>query len=109
LAKILLIHATYALELDEATDLLGSDDEILLLASQLEKDIESGGQVFGWVSSRYEPVDTSINNIGKCANCNALTSDCESEEAVTAVSPGALVGGRLLCDVCLPKGHPLAF
>jgi hypothetical protein len=108
MAKILLHQNTFFLELTEKYEGI-EQDEIERLANCLEKDVECNGSVFEWVSSVSGIFDTEKDNIGKCANCGALTTDCDKSNPVKGIHYGAKLNGTLLCDLCLPKNHPRAF
>jgi len=64
---------------------------------------------FGWRSTCIVVLDETESNYGKCANCGTLISDKEKENYIAELGPGATVNDKLLCDDCLPHGHPLAF
>ena len=108
MAKILLHQNYFLLELTEKHDGL-EQEEIERLGNHLEKNVEFNGSVFEWVSSVSGIFDTEKDNIGKCANCGAWTTDCDKQNYVKGVSNGAKLRGVLLCDLCLPKDHPRAF
>ena len=108
MAKVLLHQSTFLLELTEKHDKI-EQDEIERLAECLEENIEYNGNVFEWQSSKVGIFDTESDNIGKCANCGAWTTDCDGCNPVNGVSYGAKLNGVLLCDICLPKDHPKAF
>jgi hypothetical protein len=108
MAKILIVKSAYLLELPDECD-LSNDEEIDQKANFLTEDFVNDGDLFSWVSARFGHYDTEIDNLGRCANCGAWTTDSESENNIAEVSIGAKINGILYCDICLPKGHPLAF
>ena len=108
MAKVLLYQINYLLELTEKHDGL-EQGEIERLGKHLEECIEFNGNVFEWVSSVSGIFDTEKDNIGKCANCGAWTTDCGGSNPVKSVSNGAKIKEILLCDLCLPEDHPEAF
>lgn len=63
-----------------------------------------------WQSMSSEPLDGKPA-VGRCAVCYQWVYDVENctEYTPTRISRGAVVDGRLLCDVHLPKDHPVAF
>jgi hypothetical protein len=63
-----------------------------------------------WSSSTVEPLDGKPA-VGQCAVCNCWVYDVENRTLATptGISAGAVVDGEYLCDVHLPKDHPVAF
>jgi len=108
MARIYLQRNTFLLELTEKYDGL-DEEEISLIANCVDEDIVFNGHIFKWISAISGFYDTEEDNIGKCANCGAWTTDCEGRNPVKDLSIGAKIEGVLLCDLCLPKDHPLAF
>ena len=108
MARVFLHQNTLLLELTEKYNGL-EEEEIYFIAKCVEKDIEVNGNVFKWVSSISGIYDTEKDNIGKCANCGSWTTDCEKPNPIKNIDYGAKSKGVLLCDLCLPKDHPLAF
>lgn len=62
-----------------------------------------------WYSTQELLLDSGTMNCGRCHKCNAWTTDREKPDPVRELTNGAVVDGELLCDDCLPKGHPWAF
>ena len=62
-----------------------------------------------WTSTHSLVLDPAIMNCGKCVNCGCWVSDKNSSEFINELSIGTIYKGKLLCDVCLPKNHELAF
>ncbi len=64
---------------------------------------------FGWRYTSITVLDKNEHNYGKCAKCGTLTSDKGKEGFIPEIGTGATVNEELLCDDCLPQGHPFAF
>ena len=61
-----------------------------------------------WVSADTKLLDPETENCGRCAKCGILVTDMEEENPIEGLVAGATVNGQLLCDECLPLGHPWA-
>ena len=96
-------------ELWEDTDQF--DDFINLISHRIDKTRRKIDATHWahWAGSHTILLLPDSNNCGKCANCGQWTSDKEKPDFISGLSIGATVNGVLLCDVCLPKNHPLAF
>ena len=106
--KILLCRTTYLVEISHEHE-GKSDDELLEIENLISTDFSIDGVNFKWISSTPTLLNTSSSNIGKCSNCGAWTTDCALENPVNELSYGTHIHGQLLCDLCLPGGHPLRF
>lgn len=93
-----------------------SEDEtfpprIAALAQAIQALAESSGAAVEWVSTAVGQVPTEAS--GQCHQCGAWTTDVMSPAREDRhrfhFSPGTFLEGRLLCDLCLPEGHPLHF
>lgn len=62
----------------------------------------------GWQAAWYGELDPSEINCGTCEECGSWVSDHDRPEAIAGLCPGARVGGRLLCNEHLPRGHAWA-
>lgn len=62
-----------------------------------------------WQSTEYKTLEPNYENCGQCNHCGAWTTDCEKEAPIEELASGATVDGKLYCELCLPKDHPLTF
>lgn len=62
-----------------------------------------------WESIYHLVLNPVTMNCGQCYKCHRWTTDRERSNYVEGLCNGATVDGVLLCDECLPKGHPWAF
>jgi hypothetical protein len=108
MAKILLCRTAHIVEIDEKYREI-TEDELRHIESLIETTLCIEGVSFEWLSSTPELLDTTKDNMGKCNNCGVWTTDCNKENPITELSYGTHVDGKLLCDLCLPKKHPLKF
>lgn len=108
--KTVLITVSYLIDLPG--DEIKNDDRLIdRISNDLCKGIasEHTGSILEWGQTATRILDPSTMNCGRCASCGAWTSDQEKENPINSLQVGATVDGKLLCDECLPKGHPLAF
>lgn len=106
----LLITVSYLVEI--------SDDVLYLeygpldkLNMNIEETIRSSNSDFNlqWQSTQTRVLDPATMNCGKCDNCGCWTTNREEDNWIPSLTIGAVVDGKLYCDSCLPKDHPLAF
>jgi hypothetical protein len=62
-----------------------------------------------WCSTQELLLDPGTMNCGQCCKCSTWTTDREKPDPIRKLTNGAVVDGELLCDDCLPEGHPWAF
>lgn len=79
------------------------------LTDEIEKLIQSKFPQVAYQSTQFGIYEPNVDNLGKCQKCGCWTTDSTQENRVKEVSNGAVVNGQLLCDVCLPSDHELAF
>jgi len=108
MSKILLRNVTFLYKVPD--DRLSLDEEQLERISEfLDSDRVEDGNVFNWISSSFGIYNSESDNVGQCVNCGAWMTDSEGNDPVKELSRGAKIDGNLLCDICLPKEHPIAF
>jgi hypothetical protein len=108
MAKILLCRTTHLVEISDDNGEI-NEDMLRQIESLIEKNFCFDGISFEWISSNPVLLDTLSDNIGKCSNCGAWTTDCNEVDFFNDLSCGAFLKGQLFCDLCLPKGHVLKF
>lgn len=80
------------------------------LSDKIDKDIPmQEDTVLQWHKTAATLLDAGYTNCGRCSGCGVWTSDRERPDFIQGLSIGAVVDGKLLCNQCLPAGHPLAF
>ena len=111
MARVLISTHTLYLESDSPEEHNAEMQRILVnkFAKDCARDVQIEGQSFELVGVEFDSYDTETDNIGKCANCGDWTSDRERKDSVYDASPGAVVNGKLKCDICLPLWHPWRF
>ncbi len=82
-----------------------------VLARKLEHEIAGalGGAHPGVQRVTLSALDPGSTNCGRCEECGTWVTDRDRPEPQTALTNGARVSGRLLCDEHLPPGHRWAF
>ena len=90
-------------------DSVREDTDISLKLESLIEDALIGiGIDAEHISSEFIDMDQN-DNCGMCAECGNWTSDYGKENCIQELSNGAIVDGKWLCDLCLPKDHPNHF
>lgn len=111
--KALLYQINYLIEIEEeeAGDYDAMESLDRLVGDKLPADhiILDDRHRADWESTREILLDPLKMNCGICARCHRWTTDMEKPDPVGELCNGATVEGELLCDECLPKGHPWAF
>ena len=107
-----LLELGVLVEVDKS-ELIKEFGELDNILSKLEESIQhtlnSEDSELGLLSARPVILDEASMNCGKCHICGAWTSDKEKEGFIPMLNIGTRINGKLFCDLCLPKDHPLAF
>jgi hypothetical protein len=114
--KTILVSVHVLVEMD-ATELDDRNHKLRELSQDIEAlldrsltDVLQDRQHTEFSSYSFACLD-SCKDCGRCEVCNCWAYDAEaiSEGTPRGISRGARVDDRFLCDVHLPKDHPLAF
>ena len=62
--------------------------------------------LLNWESTSSLVLEPGKMNCGLCAHCGCWTTDIEKADPVNELCSGATIGGKLLCEECLPSDHP---
>lgn len=111
-----IITTSFIIECDEQTNQKALEatvdslnDKIIELIESTDLQAYSTVQNLEWLSSQVGVLDVATANLGRCQHCGCWVSDRLRPNYIAEVSIGTFYQGKLLCDVCLPKDHELAF
>ncbi|WP_145410604.1 hypothetical protein [Paenibacillus xylanexedens] len=107
--KTLLVKSAYLVELTEEEFLNKYDEIMLSISNVIGRDISVSSNKLQWESISTILLDPETINCGRCNNCKSWVTDREKENHIDELNNGAIINGKILCDECLPEGHPWAF